>query len=165
MDGTVHGILQARILEWEAFPFSRGSSQPRDRTQVFCIAGGFFTSWVTREDQDTGVGSLSLRWWIFLTQGSNQGLLHCRQILYQLSYQGSLNINIEWKKCHLPCSFPCPGLQQGLREACRQIPLQINSVHDESGLVLLDVLWIKGGDGAACPDNRREMKTDGLEAA
>ena len=44
MGYTVHGILQARILEWVAFPFSRGSSQPRDRTQVSHIAGGFFTS-------------------------------------------------------------------------------------------------------------------------
>ena len=43
-----HGILQARILEWAAFPSSRGSSQPMDRTQVSHIAGGFFTSWVTR---------------------------------------------------------------------------------------------------------------------
>ena len=51
MDYTIHGVLQARILEWEAFSFSRGSSQPRDRTQVFCIAGGFFTSWATRETQ------------------------------------------------------------------------------------------------------------------
>ena len=34
MDYTVHGILQARILQWVAFPFSRGSSQPRDRTQI-----------------------------------------------------------------------------------------------------------------------------------
>ena len=42
---TVHGILQVRILEWVSFPFSRGSSQPRDRTQVSLIAGGFFTSW------------------------------------------------------------------------------------------------------------------------
>ena len=41
---SVHGILQTRILEWVAFPFSRGSSQPRDQTQVSCIAGGFFTS-------------------------------------------------------------------------------------------------------------------------
>ena len=49
MDYTVHGILQARILEWIAFPFSRGSSQPRDQTQVSHIAGGFFTSWATRE--------------------------------------------------------------------------------------------------------------------
>ena len=44
MDYTVHGILQGSILEWVAFPFSRGSSQPRDRTQVSRIAGGFITS-------------------------------------------------------------------------------------------------------------------------
>ena len=43
------GILQARILEWVAICFSRGSSQPRDQTQVSCIAGGFFTIWTTRE--------------------------------------------------------------------------------------------------------------------
>ena len=43
MVSIVHGILQARILEWVAFPFSRGSSQPRDQTQVLCIAGGLFT--------------------------------------------------------------------------------------------------------------------------
>ena len=43
MDYTLHGILQARILRWVAFPFSRGSSQPQDRTQVSCTAGGFFT--------------------------------------------------------------------------------------------------------------------------
>ena len=52
MDYTVHGILQARIRECVAFPFSRGSSQPRDRTQGSCIAGGFFTSWATREAQE-----------------------------------------------------------------------------------------------------------------
>ena len=44
MDYTVYGILQARILEWVAFPFSRGSSQPRDQTYVSHIAGGFLTS-------------------------------------------------------------------------------------------------------------------------
>ena len=44
----VHGILQARILEWAAMPSSRGSSQPRDQTQVSLIAGGFFTIWATR---------------------------------------------------------------------------------------------------------------------
>ena len=46
---TVHGILQARILGWVAFPFSRGSSYPRDRTQVSHIAGRFFTNWAIRE--------------------------------------------------------------------------------------------------------------------
>ena len=49
MDYRVHGILQARILEWVSFPFSRGSSQPRDQTQVSHIAGRFFTIWATRE--------------------------------------------------------------------------------------------------------------------
>ena len=46
---TVHGILQARILEWVAYPFSSGSSWPRNWTRVSCIAGGFFTNWaITR---------------------------------------------------------------------------------------------------------------------
>ena len=49
IDYKVHGILQARILEWVAFSFSRASSQPRDGTQISCIAGGLFTSWPTRE--------------------------------------------------------------------------------------------------------------------
>ena len=54
MDSSLPGssdfeILQARILEWFAIPFSRGSSRPRDQTQVSCIAGRFFTNWDTRE--------------------------------------------------------------------------------------------------------------------
>ena len=53
-DCIVHGILQSRTLEWVAFPFSRGSSQPRDRTQVSRIAGGFFTTSPTREAQVKG---------------------------------------------------------------------------------------------------------------
>jgi len=52
---TVHYFLQGRILEWVAFPFSRGSSQPRDWTQVSGIAGRFFTSWSTREAQASWV--------------------------------------------------------------------------------------------------------------
>ena len=50
----VHGILQARILEWVAFPFSRGSFQPWDRTQVSHIIGRFFTIRATRKLKDTG---------------------------------------------------------------------------------------------------------------
>ena len=45
---SVHGNFQARIPEWVAMLFSRGSSQPRDRTQVFCIAGGSFASLVAQ---------------------------------------------------------------------------------------------------------------------
>ena len=102
MDCIVHGILQARILEWVAFPFSRGSSQPKDRTQVSHIAGGPPTSQVDSllagpqgKPKNTGVGSLSLLQGIFQTQEPNQGLLHCRQILYQLSHEGNL-IFLEW---------------------------------------------------------------------
>ena len=85
----VHGILQARILEWVAFLFSRGSSQPRDQTQVSHIADGFFTSWATGKSKSTRVSSLSLLQEIFPTQESNWYFLRCRWILYQLSYQGS----------------------------------------------------------------------------
>ena len=49
---SVHGIFQARILKWVAMPSSRGSSQPRDQTQVSCIVDVFFTIWVTREAQE-----------------------------------------------------------------------------------------------------------------
>ena len=49
-DSSVHGISQARILEWVAISSSRGSSWPSNQTQVFCIAGRFFTIWATRED-------------------------------------------------------------------------------------------------------------------
>ena len=56
-DYTVLGILQASILEWAAFPFSRGSSWPRNWTRVSRIAGGFFTSWATREAQNVQQGS------------------------------------------------------------------------------------------------------------
>ena len=52
MDCIVHGILQARILEWIAIPFSRESSQPRDRIQVSHITGEFFTNWATKEAQE-----------------------------------------------------------------------------------------------------------------
>ena len=86
---TVHRILQATILEWVDFPFSRGSSQPRDQTQVSHIAGGFLPAEPQGKPKNTGVGSLSLLQQIFLSQESNQGLLHCRWIFNQLNYEGS----------------------------------------------------------------------------
>ena len=76
-----------KILEWLAYLFSSGFFQPRNRARVSCIAGRFFT---TRESpRNTGEGSLCLLQGIFLTQESNQGLLHCGRILHQMSYQGS----------------------------------------------------------------------------
>ena len=67
-------------------PSSRGSSQPRVRTQVSLFADGLYR--LEPPGKNTGVGNLSLLQGIFLTQELNWGLLHCRQTLYQLSYQG-----------------------------------------------------------------------------
>ena len=53
---SVHEIFQARILEWVAISFSKGSSQPRDRTLVSCTAGGSFTNWATREALRANIG-------------------------------------------------------------------------------------------------------------
>ena len=66
MDYTIHGILQARILEWVAFSFSRGSSQSRNWTRVSCTAGIFFANWpigeahnkLRREHKITGPDTL-----------------------------------------------------------------------------------------------------------
>ena len=81
VDYTVHGSLQARILEWVAVPFSRGSSQPRDWTQVSHIVGGFFTSWTIR-----WLIQRILEWVAYpFSSGSSWGLLHHRQILYQVA--------------------------------------------------------------------------------
>ena len=112
---STHGILQARILEWVAISFSRGSSWPRNRTQVshkqadaltseppgkpcvtLCDTGlpwtlipwTLYSPW-NSPGQNTGVTSLSL------LQGSNPGLPHCRWILYQLSHKESPRI-LEW---------------------------------------------------------------------
>ena len=82
------GILEARTLEWVAMPSSRMSSQPRSPA----LQADSLPSEPPGKLRNTGVGSPSLLQGIFLTQESNQGFLHCRWILYQLSYQGSLNL-------------------------------------------------------------------------
>ena len=74
--GGCHALLQGI--------FSTPGSNPSPH-----ITGEFFTIWATREAQDIGVSSLSLLQGNFLTQESNRDLLHCRQVLYQLSYPGS----------------------------------------------------------------------------
>ena len=86
MDYTVHGILQTRIVEWVAVPFSKGSSQPRDCPTLQMDS---LPAEPPGKPKNTGEGSPSLLQGIFPTQESNQDLLHCRQILYRLSYQGS----------------------------------------------------------------------------
>ena len=91
----MHWIFQARVLKWVAISFSRGSSWPRDRTQVSRIAGRRSTVWATREFLGT-IQSMELsrpEYWngCFTSPGDlpNPGLPHCRQIPYQLSHKGS----------------------------------------------------------------------------
>ena len=76
---SVHGILQARILEWVAIPFSRESSWPKDWTQVSHIEGQFFTIWATREA--------------------------CYSVYFSLSIKKSFSMAIKENLCIL-CSFP-----------------------------------------------------------
>ena len=92
---SVHELLQARTPEWLAMPSSRGSSPPRGRTRSSALQVDSLLIEPPEKPKNTGVGSLSLLQGNFPTQESKPGLLHCRQILYCLSYQGSPRI-LEW---------------------------------------------------------------------
>ena len=116
---SVHGILQARTLDWLPFPSPGDLPDPGMETACPTSADGFFTtgppvkvsdshsvmsdslrphglySPLNSAGQNTRVDGLSLLQAIFPTQGSIPGLLHCRWILYHLSHQGSPRI-LEW---------------------------------------------------------------------
>ena len=83
------GILQARILVWVAMPSSRGPSNPGIKPRSPALQVDSLPAEPQGKPENTGVGSLSLLQGNFLTQESNQDLLLCRQIVYQLSYQGN----------------------------------------------------------------------------
>ena len=85
----VHGILQATILEWVAFPFSGDLPNLGIKARSPALQADSLPAEPQGKSKNTGVGSLSLLQQIFLPQESNQSILHCRQILYQLSSQGS----------------------------------------------------------------------------
>ena len=102
---SVHGILQVRILEWVAIPHPVDLPSPgiKSMSAAFpAFAGELFAIWATREAQEywSGEPIPSLR--LFLTQELNCSPLHCRQILYQLSYQKSQSLvftQMDWKLC------------------------------------------------------------------
>ena len=81
------GVLQARILEWVAVPFSRRSSHPGIKHRCPTLQVNSLLSQSPGKPMNTGVSSLSLLQGIFLTQKWYPSLLHCRWLLYQLSYQ------------------------------------------------------------------------------
>ena len=89
MGYTVHGIVQATILEWVASPFSRDLPNPGIKPRSPTLQADSVPAEPQGKPKNTGVSSLSLLQQIFPTQESNWGLPHCRRILYQLSYEGS----------------------------------------------------------------------------
>ena len=89
MDYTVHGILQAKILECVAFPSPGNLPNPEIEPRSPALQMDSLLVKPQRKPKNTGVGSLSLLQRIFPTQELNWDLLHCRQILYQLRYQES----------------------------------------------------------------------------
>ena len=89
VDYTVHGILQPEYWSGQPFPSSGYLPNPGMEPRSPALQADSLPAEPPRKAKNTGMGSLSLLQGIFPTQESNQGLLHCRQILYQLSYQGS----------------------------------------------------------------------------
>ena len=89
MDCTVHGILQARILQWVALPFSGDLPNPGIEPRSPTLQADYLPAEPQEKPRNSWVGRLSLLQQIFPAQELNWGLLHCRQILYPLSYQGS----------------------------------------------------------------------------
>ena len=87
--GIVYGILQVRIIDGVAVHFFRGFSNPGIKSRDPTLQADSLLAEPPGKPKNTGVGSLSLLQWLFPTQELNWGLLHCRQILYQLSSQGS----------------------------------------------------------------------------
>ena len=102
-----HGLQPARLLCLRGFsrqeywsglpcPSPRDLPDPGIKPRSPALRADSLPSEPPEKPKSTGVDSLSLLWGIFPTQGSNWGLLHCRQILYQLSYQGSPNIAVAY---------------------------------------------------------------------
>ena len=121
LDYTVYRIRWARILEGVAFPFSRVSSQPRDQTQVSHSQADCLPAEPQEKPKISEGDSLSIVQLIFPTQKSNLGLLRCRWVLYQLSYQGNpgkLNtygnivfksyLNESWRKWGIAMNWEWP---------------------------------------------------------
>ena len=84
---VTHGLCNSRTEYWSGWPpCFRGSSQPRNQTQSPALQADSLPAELQGKPKNTGVGSLFLLQWIFLSQEWDQGFLYCREILYQLSY-------------------------------------------------------------------------------
>ena len=94
---SVHGIIQARILEWVAMPFFRRSSQPRDWTQVSCIVGGFFTVWATKEAR------LAAKYLLFNISFMKYNCLTYVSQRWHKTFNGTFPSNFSYLRCSGCC--------------------------------------------------------------
>ena len=102
MDYTVHEFSRLEYWSGKAFPSPGDLPNPGIKSRSLTLQVDSLPAKPPGKPKNTGMGSLSLLQWIFLTQESNWGLLLCRQILYQLSYQGSPTIYFIYSKyCHI----------------------------------------------------------------
>ena len=99
---SVHGILQARILEWVAISFSRGSSRPRDRTPISSTAGGFFTTVPPGKPSSLYILDLCLNWvFVSLLLSCNNSLCVLeksliRSMLCKIFFHSGLSFSLSW---------------------------------------------------------------------
>ena len=123
---SIHGILQARILEWVVILFSRRSSWPRERSQIFCSAGRFFTAWDTKEalfekvaywsEKAMAPHSSTLAWKIPWTEEPG-GLQSMRSLGVDHDWASSLSLFtfMHWRRKWQPTPVFLPGESQGQR--------------------------------------------------
>ena len=146
MDYTVHASLQARILEWVAFPFFRVFSNP-GKIQVSHIAGDFLPAEAQRKPKNTGVGSLSLLQWIFLNQTgvsciagrifTNWAIIHENLSFLSLIslltlVQKALILMRDWAKA--PCPFSVFILNNLLNHCPRMLHVRF--------LIVISAFWL-----------------------
>ena len=119
-------ILQARILEWVAISFSKRSSWPRDRTQVSCIAGKFFTNWATRESPDKIIGhceTISIHLAKVMSTHLNYKLALIKSIASDWTTKAfAICLYGYWAPCYYSCwtSTTPEGVQGGVRHSVLQ---------------------------------------------
>ena len=162
---SVHGNFQASLLEGAAIPFCRGSSRPRDWSQVSGIAGGFFAVWATREarkfwnERQTHVSTMADIWWL------------CDTIIFCTSEDSTSN----WRMNTLRCSQTsrCSDVE-GTTPWTKDIR-RAASAHYERGKVVSQAVgeeepwlqaspgWVRGAAEGAGPRPRPRSPEAGVE--
>ena len=113
LGSSLHGILQAKILEWVAISFSRGSSRPRDWTQVSCIAGRCSTVWASKYSESLLRMQLKrhLRWWCDALLGGTRAVWRVKQVLLLLPRPTEFSVG-GWQSPGVPSALTMLSLRQ-----------------------------------------------------